>query len=156
MADLLLLNSNAGSSFIVPHRVRVRDRLRVLFRGVELDRALADGAPPEQSAALELRARSLITRRTRDSLGQSLRRIVRQRDPAPSLTRIPVRGQAVAESCDLLLEIAGQLLAPAPVDVRGVAKVRVLLSDGCGPLFDKGREDELRSRALEAAKALEP
>ncbi len=156
MANLVLLNSEAKGSIIVPHRVRVRDRLRVFFGGNELDRRLASGVRPEESVALELRAQELITRRTRTELGQSLRRTARQRDPALSLTRAPVRRQAVAESGDLLLEVADRLLAPAPVAVSGVAKVRVLLSDGCGPLFDKRREGELRSDVIDAAEALEP
>src|SRR4051812_11417562 len=51
---------------------------------------------------------------------------------------------------------ARRLLATAPVDVRGVAQARVLLSDGSGPLFWRRSPESLRARIREAIEALEP
>ncbi|OLE37274.1 MAG: hypothetical protein AUG48_04905 [Actinobacteria bacterium 13_1_20CM_3_68_9] len=52
--------------------------------------------------------------------------------------------------------LARRLLSGAPVDVRGVAQARVLLSDGSGPLFWRRSPENLRARIREAIEALEP
>lgn len=154
--QVALLQEGPRSSFIVPHRVRLRDRLRARLRSVELDRALAAGARPEQSAALELRARNLIAARTRSEFGHSIRRIARPSRSAPSVVRVPAAGTTLADSDHLLHRLARRLLAPAPVDARGMAQVRLLLSDGSGPLFDRRRASELGLRLEAATQALEP
>jgi hypothetical protein len=72
------------------------------------------------------------------------------------VVRAPTSREAVAESCDELGLLAARLLAPAPVEARGVAQVRLLLSDGAGPLYWARRPGELRRRVREAREALEP
>ncbi len=137
--------------------VRARDRLIARWRSFTLDRALAAGAPPEDSAPLLLRAHALLDPRTRRDLGYSLRRILRQRSRTPSIgTRVPVRRDAVAQARDGLDLLARRLLGDTPVAVRGVARVRVLLSDGSGSLFWDGSGDDLRARVEEAVEALDP
>ncbi|ULE32406.1 hypothetical protein K3G64_20130 [Mycobacterium sp. IDR2000157661] len=42
---------------------------------------------------------------------------------------------------DVLAAAAMRLTAPAPVAARGMARLRVLLADGNGPLFRYGRGD---------------
>jgi hypothetical protein len=87
-----------------------------------------------------------------------VRRVVRdarREGPAPFSTRVPTRGRAVlavAEELDLL---ARRLLAPEPVSARGVARVRVLLTDGCGPLCYRGAGEGLRSAVSRALGDLE-
>ena len=135
--------------------IRVRDRLIARWGSMKLDRALAAGTPPETSAALRLRAQALLAPRTRRTLGRALERVVAEPAPAPLLgARVPVRRSEVRGARDDLRLLAQRLAAPAPVDVRGVAKVRVLLSDGSGPLFWGRSPDELSGRIRQAIEAL--
>jgi hypothetical protein len=136
--------------------VRARDRLVARWKSPKLDRALAKGVPPETSGALLLRARTLLGRRARRELSRALQRILREASHAPwPGARMPVRRNEVMDARDDLNQLARRLLAPAPVDVRGVAQVRVLLSDGSGPLFWRRSADDLRGRVREAIEALE-
>ena len=136
--------------------VRARDRLVARWKSPKLDRALAKGVPPETSGALLLRARTLLGPRARRQLSRALQRILREAPRAPwPGARMPVRRNEVMDSRDDLNLLARRLLAPAPVDVRGVAQVRLLLSDGSGPLFWRRSADDLRGRVREAIEALE-
>jgi hypothetical protein len=135
---------------------RARDRLVARWKSPKLDRALAKGVPPETSGALLLRARTLLGPRARRELGRALQRILREASHAPwPGARMPVRRNEVMDARDDLNLLARRLLAPAPVDVRGVAQVRLLLSDGSGPLFWRRSADDLRGRVREAIEALE-
>jgi hypothetical protein len=137
--------------------VRARDRLVARWKSPKLDRALAKGVPPETSGALLLRARTLVGPRARGELSRALQRILREassRAPRPG-ARMPVRRNEVMDARDDVNLLARRLLAPAPVDVRGVAQVRLLLSDGSGPLFWRRSADDLRGRIREAIEALE-
>jgi hypothetical protein len=156
MADLVLTKLETGQRGASPGQIRFRDRLRALLRGFALDRDLAAGAEVERSPALALRARHLLSARTREDLGSNLRRIANRDRSAPSLVHVPIAGNAAAEAADLLGQVAARLLAPAPVDMRGVAQVSLLLSDGSGPLFDRRRTGELRSCLELALRDLEP
>jgi hypothetical protein len=51
--------------------------------------------------------------------------------------------------------LADRLAAPGPVDVRGVAEVQLLLTDGTGPLYFRGATEELRARVADAMRRLE-
>jgi hypothetical protein len=136
--------------------VRARERLVARWKSSKLDRALAKGVPPETSGALLLRARTLLGPRARRELSQALQRILREASRAPwPGARMPVRRYEVMDARDDLNLLARRLIAPAPVDVRGVAQVRVLLSDGSGPLFWRRSADDLRGRVREAIEALE-
>jgi hypothetical protein len=135
--------------------VTVGDRLGARLRVGALDRALASGAPPESDVALTLHARRLIAPRTRRRLARTLQSMVAttRRPPRPPL-RPP--GAQVAVAGEDLLALADRLEDPGPVEARGVALVRMLLSDGGGPLHSRGAAGRLAAAAHEAAAALEP
>ena len=61
MTSVLLLTPACArhADVVEPRRVRLRDRIETRVRTHHLDRRLADGVPPERSAALSLRARRL-------------------------------------------------------------------------------------------------
>jgi hypothetical protein len=125
-------------------RPSLGDRLAARLRGPSLDRALARGARPESDVALILRARRLLGQRARRRLAAALRRRVAER-----------RGLQVSLASESLLALAERLERGA-VDVHGIAQVRVLLTDGAGPLhFDRGA-DTLVAAARQAELALEP
>jgi hypothetical protein len=136
--------------------LRARDRLVARWASLRLDRALAEGVSPEASGALSLRAQSLAGRARRE-LGVSVRRILRRPPASASIgSRIPASWSALDKAGDDMDLLARRLLATAPVDVRGVAQARVLLSEGSGPLFWRRSPESLRARIREAIEALEP
>ena len=121
-----------------------------------LDRDLARGVAPESCGALTLRARTLIGPSARTALARQLRRVVSDaRGGHVWLSRVAVRRPAVLDAAEELDVLADRLAAPGPVDVRGVAQVQLLLTDGTGPLYVRGATEELRARVANALNRLE-
>jgi len=61
---------------------------------------------------------------------------------------IPVDRSAVAAAVGLIDQVVLRLTGPRPVSARGVARLRLLLSDGAGPMYGPGGGDlgaELRA-----------
>ena len=141
---------------------------RVLVQGAaaRLDRALADGARPEASASLAVRATRLTSTEFRRDLAASLRRIVvaagepalpvaaRSALGAARTPRVPLRSARISQSAPLLADLASRLLEPGPVPVAGVAMVTELLADGSGPLYRDAATDDLAALTTRAAAAL--
>jgi hypothetical protein len=138
---------------------------RVLARSqaARLDRELAEGASPEANASLAARATRLTSTEFRCDLAASLRRIlVAAGEPEVARVpfgparrpRVPLRATRISRSAPLLAELAGRLLEPGPVPVRGVAMVTGLLTDGAGPLYREAARDDLSVVAERAAAAL--
>lgn len=154
-----MVMTNVFTQALVAQPPGLRDRIAVRFRAFELDRALADGAPPEGDAALALRARQLTGARRRRRVARELHRVVRDargpvalgvRQPA---IRLPVCRRKVAAAD--LERLARRLLAPAHVAARGVAQARLLLVDGAGPLYWRCDEDDLAAAVADAIDNLE-
>lgn len=131
------------------------DRLLVAVAAAKLDRQLADGVRQDASPALSRRARMLTDPTAREQLGRQLRRIVRDAHqramPGP---RVPLNRARVLESEDDLALLASRLQSPSRVSVRGVAKVRLLLTDGRGPLFYSRSATDLDAAVRDATTAL--
>jgi len=146
-----------GQETTVRGRIRARDRLVARWRALKLDRAIADGAAPTTDAALALRAQALVGRRTRRDLSHTLERILRQSAVPASLgPRMVARRDRVYDAKDDLALLARRLGSATQVDARGVARVRVLLSDASGPLYWRRNKEDLRTRVRDAIEALEP
>ena len=47
----------------------------------------------------------------------------------------------IAAAEDVIDAITLRLHSPRPVSARGMARLRVVLSDGCGPMYRYGRGD---------------
>ena len=157
MAPLVLLNAAEGGDVVVPKRAGWRERVAARLRPNRLDTELARGAAPTR-AALALRAQDLGERRNRERLGRSIRRILddARRDRPPSIARVPIQRSEVLAAAWELDRIAETLLTPGPVAASGVAQVRLLLSNGAGPLYTRDAPDGLRSAATRALDALQP
>jgi hypothetical protein len=152
MSTLLL----ASGDFVVGRRVSLRDRIVARLRAHALDRELARGVAPESGGALTLRARALIGPTARATLARQLRNVVSDaRGGHVWLSRVPVQRPEVLDAANELGVLADRLAAPGPVDVRGVAEVQVLLTDGTGPLYFRGATDELRASVARALSRLE-
>jgi hypothetical protein len=137
-------------------RVRWRDRLLVRVRTSALDRELAAGAAPESSVPLALHAGRLCEPAERRVLARSLTRIVAAADaPMAHRLKAPVSRPAVQRARAELAAVAGRLVASGPVDVHGVARVRTLVADGTGPLYQSAPPECLRHELTEVLAALD-
>jgi hypothetical protein len=129
--------------------------LQARFGARTLDRELADGVPEHVSQALALRARVLLRPPMRRALCDQLRRIVREaREPAELTRRVPIRRREVVEAEGDLRLLASRLDSASPVAVRGIAMVRILLTDGCGPLYHRDPTEDLGAAVQQALAAL--
>jgi hypothetical protein len=158
MTSVLLITPARGlhADVVEPRPVRLRDRFAARLRAHSLDRQLADGVPPERSAALTLRARRLVDPGYAASLAGRLREIVRE----AVLERVPraqiaVRLRAVRDVAAEVDDLARRLAAPEPAAVGGIAQVCLLLSDGAGPLYSSVAGEDLGAAVRRARAALE-
>jgi hypothetical protein len=130
-------------------------RARVWIRKLELDAALAGGADPAQSEELELRAKQLADRKTRNKLATAITHLIRIADGhrAPiTMPDAPFRPKQVHANRSLLVELAERLRGPRSVALRGMALTSLLLNDGRGPLTTESDPATLE-RAVRATLA---
>jgi hypothetical protein len=112
-------------------------RAQVWIRALELDAALAGGADPAKSEELELRAKQLADRKTRNQLSAAITNLIRIADSrrAPIATpNPPFRPKQVRANRSVLFELAERLRGPRSVALQGMALTSLLLNDGRGPL----------------------
>ena len=153
MPVIVVLDEGTGLGL---RQVRWRDRLAVRARASALDDQLAAGASPESSVTLALHAARLCQPSQRRVLARSLTRVVATADaPVARRLRAPVCRAAVRQARAELAAVAGRLTASGPVDVRGVARVRTLLADGTGPLYQSAAAASLRHELAEVLHALD-
>jgi hypothetical protein len=137
---------------------RVRLALIAAWRAGELDRRLAAGESPADSALLAIRGEQLTSRRLREDVAAGLARAVRDAEAAShgfSAAVQPDRREVLAART-VIATLRRRLRAPEPVTARGVILLRGLLTDGNGPLYLPSEPGALGSRLRAAAAALEP
>jgi hypothetical protein len=157
-APTTVLLTGRLDGLVVACRPRLSDRLVARLRARRLDRALAQGTPPEASAPLALRAQRLTEPEQRSSIARELRRVLREAHQSrrPAFARImPSRGSVWAAR-EELRRLADTLEAPGPVAARGVAQAWILLTDGTGPLYNPESRTTLLSGAARAVRELRP
>ena len=137
------------------------ERVAARVRATRLDRDLAAGESPDSTAALALRAQVLVRPSMRRALAHGVQRLLAEAaSEAPPRcigARVFVRPERILRVTDELRLLIDHLLTPGPVPARGVALVRLLLSDGAGPLYyGPGNDAELRAVILAAVEHLEP
>ena len=123
--------------------------------GGKFDRMLAVGVPAPAGSALAVHAARLTSADEREAIARALRRALddaRNRD-APVSSRVPLNVPNIAAAEDRIDEVTLRLHSPRPVTARGVARLRLLLSDGAGPMYRYGRGD-LEGRLGAALAAL--
>jgi hypothetical protein len=156
MTMLVLVDErNPGCVIVERSRAVARMRARVCAR--QLDRALARGISPDSRAGLSVRAHELIGVRARCTLSRSIRRLL---DDAlhplrPLSFSVPVCRSKVLRSRRTLEELADRLVGDEPLNARGLAQLRVLLSDGVGPVYTRPGADDLEPALERAMAALE-
>ncbi|HEY1971374.1 MAG TPA: hypothetical protein VGH89_25695 [Pseudonocardia sp.] len=149
---VLVASNDAG---IAEHRVRLLDRLVARLRASRLDQLLCQGAAPESSVELAVRADLLVRPGARAKLAAALRELPAMAAQPLSLTAVPLQRDRVRAAACELREVSDRLLAGGPVSAGGVACVRALLTDGAGPLYHGGGPDDLRCRLRAALAAME-
>ena len=137
--------------------------LRLLFlshaRSHKLDREIAAGVAAESSPLRALRAQILVRPSFRRTLARRVELLLEEATgPPPRVagSRIVPRSTRILEAAGALQMLIDRLQAPAPVPARGVAGVTVLLTDGAGPLYYPGDNDDLGLAVLEIVKQLDP
>jgi hypothetical protein len=136
-------------------RFSLAARLTALLRAGHFDRQLAVGVPPCRGSALAVHEMRLTTVAEREAIAGSLRNTMREaRSGASPLTsRVPLNPTNIIDAEDLIDTVTLRLHSPQPVSARGMARLRVLLADGCGPLYRFGHGD-LKGRLGAALAAL--
>jgi hypothetical protein len=131
--------------------------------GSSLDRRLAAGRPPESHLLLAARAQRLASPVMRLTLAHEWADLVtRARSaPTPRDPRVAINRDTIVANEPEIRMLLDRLVAPMPIPARGIAAMRLLLSDGVGPLYDRRRSGELHGvlaevTALVTSEALFP
>jgi hypothetical protein len=137
---------------------RLWTRLRARLFSASLDHQLAEGRSPEANRLLAARAAQLVAPSTCRALARDLEHLIDQarRPPVPRSPRAPLCRRRLLAAEPEVREALTLLATPRPTAVRGVAMVRLLISDGAGPLFNRSCAIDLRALIQQAAAALEP
>ncbi len=130
-------------------------RLAAKIFATKYDRMLAVGAAVPAGSALAVHAARLTSVGERDAIARSLRRSVAdaKNRSASMSSRVPLNIPNIAAAEDRIDQVTLRLHSPRPVTPRGIARLRVLLADGKGPLYRYGRGD-LEGRLGAALAAL--
>jgi hypothetical protein len=125
--------------------------------GAGLDRRLADGARPDSSVLLSLRAARLVSLEHRTSVADELHALLERSLGAPSGPGAwVVDWSGVRRSRWELAELAAVLGDPGLPEPRGVALAEQLLRDGAGPLYYPDETHALARAARHATIELDP
>jgi hypothetical protein len=103
------------------------------------DMQVEDGVPPMPGSALAVHTARLTGSQEREDLARALRAVLRRgKEPrGGALTaRLPLQFTRIVAAEDIIDEVTLRLHAPLPVRARGMARLRILLSDGAGPLYN--------------------
>ncbi len=124
-----------------PSSPSLKTRLQVRFLAGRLDRDVEAGILAEPGSALALHMVRVTSVEERHALARSLRYALADRCDTRRVIpmRVPVHPQRVAACHDVIDEITLLLHSPRPVRARGMVRLRMLLSDGRGPLYRNGR-----------------
>lgn len=124
-----------------PQAATVTARLRARLFAGRLDRDVEDGVAPHPGGPLAIHMARLTSIPEREALARSLRQAVADlhRERPAFSSHVPVHPQRLATCRDVVDDITLRLHAPQPVRARGMARLRILLSDGTGPLYRSGR-----------------
>jgi len=156
VATVIVINDRTHGFVIRP--VSTGERLLARLRAGSLDRQLATGTAPETGSLLALRADAIARPATRKSLARQVQRILRYAANPGRHRPTALSGSAcrnVLDAADVLGRLAERLRSPCPVSARGMAMVKILLTDGTGPLYYPARNGDLAASVDDAISALD-
>ncbi|MDX1891897.1 hypothetical protein [Mycolicibacterium sp. 050158] len=117
-------------------------RLQARVLASRYDEQLERGVPVAAGSPLAAHRARLLSRRERQDMAASVTLLLSDAGRLPHVrgtaSRMPIRIDAVEESADVVRDVLARLLGPLPVRARGMARLRLLLGDGRGPLYRSG------------------
>jgi len=137
-----------GRAFLLAARVRLHR--------YSLDRKLALGDDPSASPKLARRAQELCQPALRVRLAAELDQVVQAAGVPPrGLTpAVPLDRSCINACRPLLWELAEALRSDGAVYAQGVASARLLLVDGCSPIYAPSEARRLEAELRRARNAL--
>lgn len=130
-------------------------RLTARLRAGHLDRLIAVGVPAPMNSAQAAHEARLTSAAERAAIARSLRSTVADAHGRGVLlsSRLPLHVPNITAAEEVIEAVTLRLHSPRPVNARGMARLRQILSDGTGPLYRYGRGD-LHGRLGAALAAL--
>lgn len=114
-------------------------RVRARLGAHKLDREVVSGVVPMPGSPLETHVARLTSVREREGIARAFRQVVDSVNTnSRALLRIPMLSHQINECRDVIDDITMRLHSPRPVQAEGMARLRILLSDGTGPLYCDG------------------
>ena len=124
-------------------RPSLRARMTARLRAQHLDRQLAVGVPAVAGSALAVHQARLTSVAEREAIARTLRQAVTEvrAGRGPMSSRVGLHSTNIEAAEDVIDAITLRLHSPRPVGARGMARLRAIMSDGCGPMYRYGRGD---------------
>ena len=131
-------------------------RARVWLTRQSLDHRLAHGESTLASPELARRGEQLASIHSRHSLAVGIRRVIADAErPTRALSAaVPVQRRPILGARARLEQLAADLDAHEPVKLAGIARVRLLLTDGASPLYSPLPQGALDEAVAHAQAAL--
>jgi hypothetical protein len=132
--------------------------VRALARmtATSLDRRLAAGEAAASDRLLAARANLIVGRQSRRRLADDWERLLTtaRRSVVPRSPRLRVQSTTILAAEHHVRELVALIGQPVRVNPRGVARARLLLTDGAGPLYNPRRSGDLVPALQSAATTL--
>lgn len=112
-------------------------RIRVRMLAARLDRQIEAGTCAVVTPALAAHVQRITSRAEREKLAGALR-VTRCAPSGTVVFQVPVHAAAVCGAAEWIDELIARLSGPSAVAARGMARLRILLADGSGPLYRPG------------------
>jgi hypothetical protein len=115
-------------------------RVRARLLAGRLDREAEVGLVPLPGSSLAVHLARLASIEEREALARTLRQALEEVRPERRTfsPRVAVNPERLAACRGVIDDITLLLHSPRPVRARGMARLRILLSDGTGPLYRNG------------------
>jgi hypothetical protein len=136
----------------------LEDRLIARMLAPWLDEELARGMGAALSEAHAARAEQLTSEGGRRKVARRLDKLVeRAQNPRPPslIPLVPPCREQVRDAMPLILEIRSRVLSGDPLTPRGIACLKRLLSDRCGPCYVPSKAETLTLALQEVVGSLE-
>ena len=153
----LLLNERSFPHRLTPRLNRRWSRAVSRLLAPALDRKLAQGRSPESHLLLAARSQVLVSPVERLALAHRWADLLAQaRTPTePRDPRVWINRSSILSHEPDIRVLLTSLVARTPGQVRGIALLSWLLSDGTGPLYNRQRADDLAGLLREATALLD-
>jgi hypothetical protein len=110
-------------------------RMRATLFADRYDHEIEAGITAAPGSPVAAHAARLASTHEREELCGALHLVMSDALAGARGARVPVRAAAVRQSADVISDILDRLGSPHPARVRGMARLRIVLSDGRGPLY---------------------